>query len=341
MGSSYYKAAIYRDKGSVDVVELPYPSCGDNDIIIRNLLAGVCGTDIAAFRNGDPRPVWKGSEFGHEVVSEVVQVGANVTGISIGDRVFPNLGHAIGDTRRMSNVGAFSEYLKIPNCQVGMSVLKLDAEIPTETAVLLEPFLVGARGVVGLKPSAKQTAVVFGAGIIGMAAAIMLWWYGCEKVMVVDISEYRLANAKKFGLLTCNPNQESLLAVAQQQLGQTVGSFGERCAADIYVDALSHPVAIENFTAMAKRDAHLAVLGVHHQPVAFDLKALCYNNGHIHGCGNTPNEEIYLDVLALMKSKRFDLASLVSHEYPIEKICDALVMGRNAGEAQKVCIRYA
>lgn len=341
MHNKTYRAAIYRSKGHVDVVDLPYPDCGDDDVIVKNLMAGVCGTDIAAYKNGDPRPVWKDSEFGHEMVSEVVEMGKNVQGLQLGDRVFPNLGHAIRNTQRMSNVGAFSQYLHLPQCEVGTSVIKLGRDIPPKIAVLLEPFLVGARGVVGLQPAVGKTAIVFGAGIIGMAAAIMLKWYGCDQVMVVDISDFRLQNARRFGLLTCNTAYEDLAAQAMAAFGRHKSMGGDCCGADLYVDALSLPVAIDSFTAVAKRDAQLAILGVHHQPVSMDLKKVCFNNWHIHGCGNVPNEVICEDVLALMRSGRYDLSSLVTHEYPTEQICDALIMGRNSGEAQKVCINHA
>lgn len=340
MATASYKAAIYRDKGRIDVVELPYPHCGDDDVIVRNLLAGVCGTDISAYRNGDPRPVWKDSEFGHEVVSEVVEIGKNVKGLELGDRVFPNLGNAIRNKKRMSNVGAFSEYLRLPQCEVGYSVLKIDEDIPLKTAVLLEPFLVGTRGVRDLQPGPGKTAIVFGAGIIGMSAAIMLKWYGCDKVMIVDISDFRLKNAEKFDLIPCNAGTEDLKTKAIAEFGSRHGFSGEGCDADIFVDALSLSVAVDNFTLLAGRNASLAVLGVHHQPVPMDLKLLCYNNWHVRGCGNTPNEIASVDVFEMMKSGRFDLSSLVTHEYAVDQIVDALVMGGNSAEAQKVCISY-
>lgn len=335
-----YKAAIYRDKGRIDVVRLPYPHCGDDDIIIRNLMAGVCGTDVSAYRYGDPRPVWKDSEFGHEVISEVVEIGRNVRGLELGDRIWPNQGHALRDRRRMSNVGAFSEYLRIPQCEVGHSVFKIDKAIPLKTAVLLEPFMVGARGVRELGPGPGKKAIVFGAGIIGMSAAIMLKWYGCDQVMIVDVSDYRLSNAERFDLLTCNPEKEDLKTRAIETFGARQGFSGQGCDADFYIDALGLPISIEHFSGLAGRNACLAILGVNHEPVPVSMKLVCYNNWRIQGCGNTPSEVAAVDVLALMKSGRYDLSALVSHEFEIDRIVDALVMGGNSREAQKVCISY-
>lgn len=341
MPGKTYKAAIYRGIGSIDVVDLPYPTCGDDDVIVRNLMTGVCGSDVAAWRHGgDDNMIWADHEFGHESVAEVVEIGRNVTGLKLGDHVFPNQGKALRDMRRMSTVGGFSEFIHVPQCEVGYSVLPIDNDIPVKTAVLFEPFVIGTRVALGLAPGPEKTAIVFGAGIIGMAAAIMLKWYGCPQVMIVDLSEARLANARAMGLVTCNPSSEDLKARAFTEFGSHQTFMGERCSANLYVDAVGMKVAIDNFAMLAGRDASLGIVGVHHEPVALDLLQVCYGNWHINGCGNIAIEDALGDIVAMMKSGRYDLASLVTHEYGVEDIAKALVMGGNAGEAQKVCIAF-
>jgi 2-desacetyl-2-hydroxyethyl bacteriochlorophyllide A dehydrogenase len=336
-----YKAAIFRGIGSVDVVDLPYPKCGDDEVIVKNLMTGVCGSDVSAFRHGgDAHMIWKDHEFGHEAVSEIVEIGKDVKGLELGDHVFVNQGNALRDRNRMATVGGFSEYIHIPQCEVGYSVLKIDNDIPVKSAVLVEPFVIGTRGARNLNPGPNRTAIVFGAGIIGMSAAIMLKWYGCAKVMIVDISESRLANAKTFGLVTCNTAKENLKAKAFAEFGSQKGFLGERCNAELYLDAIGAKAAIEYFVMLAGREASLAVVGVHHEPVSIDLMQLCYSNWHIAGCGNIPIEVAVVDIFEMMKSGKYDLSSLVTHEYKVEQITDALVMGANANEAQKVCISF-
>jgi threonine dehydrogenase-like Zn-dependent dehydrogenase len=342
MNARTYKAAIYRGIARVDVVDLPYPTCGDDDAIVRNILTGVCGSDVAAYRQGgDAHMIWKDHEFGHEALSEVVEIGKNVKDLEIGDHVFVNQGKALRDMNRMGTVGGFSEYIRIPQCEVGYSVLKIDNDIPARTAVLFEPFVIGTRAASSLNPGPEKTAIVFGAGIIGMSAAIMLDWYGCSKVMVVDISASRLERARSFGVATCNSTTEDLKAKALAEFGVQQGFFGERCNADLYIDAIGLPVAIEDFAALAGREASLAIVGVHHELVPMNLVQVCYSNWHIGGCGTMPIEVAADEILAMMRSGRYDLSSLVTHEYPVEQISDALVMGGNAREAQKVCISFA
>ena len=341
MPAETYKAAIFRGPGSVDVVDLPYPECGPDDAVVRNLMAGVCGSDVSAWRHGgDDHMVWRDHEFGHEAISEVVELGANVKGLALGDHVFVNQGKALRDMNRMATVGAFSEFVRIPQCELGYSLLPIDNDVPVRTAVLVEPFVIGARGAKSLDPGPGKSAVVFGGGIIGLSAAIMLQWYGCDKVMVVDLSEFRLENARRMGLLACNPASEDLKARALAEFGSQQTFFGEACGAELYLDAIGLKPALDNFASLAGREARLAIVGVHHAPVELDLLKVCYGNWHIGGCGNLAIEDAVPEVVAMMKSGRYDLASLVTHEFPVEQIADALVMGGNASEAQKVCIAF-
>ena len=74
MKPATYKAAIFRGPGQVDVVELPYPVCGDDEAIVRNVLSGICGSDIFAWqKHGPTSRIWIDEEFGHEGIAEVVE----------------------------------------------------------------------------------------------------------------------------------------------------------------------------------------------------------------------------------------------------------------------------
>jgi threonine dehydrogenase-like Zn-dependent dehydrogenase len=341
MKPTNYKAAIFRGPGRVDVVDLPYPTCGDDEAIVRNVLTGICGSDIFAFqKHGPTSRIWIDEEFGHEGIAEVVEFGRNVEGLQVGDRVFVNTDKAFRDSRRVSAAGAFSNYLRIPQCEVGYSLLPIDNDLPLRAAVLFEPFVIGARGVRVLEPRPGDSAIVFGAGIIGMTSAIMLKWYGCDKVMVVDLSDFRLENARKFGFLTCNSTTEDLKARATEVFGASRGYPGPKCGARLYADAVGVAPVLASFADLAPRNGSLSLVGVHKEPVAIDLAAVAFNNWHIHGCGDGATEDFHADILAMMRSGRFDLPSLVTHEFPLEQINEALVQAGKPDEAQKVCISF-
>jgi len=336
-----YKAAIFRGVGHVDVVELPLPECGDDEAIVRNVLTGICGSDIFAFQKHGPESrIWIDEEFGHEAISEVVELGRNVTGLAVGDRVFVNQDKAMRDKRRVSATGGFSNYLRIPQCEAGYSLLKIDNDLPLRTAVLFEPFVIGTRGVKVLNPQKGDSAIVFGAGIIGLTSAIMLQWYGCEKVMVVDFSEFRLENARKFGFATCNPSTEDLKAKALAEFGVERGHFGERCKARLYVDAVGVKSVIESFSMLAPRNGELSIVGVHKEPVSMNLTLVSFSNWHIHGCGDGETEDLAPEILEMMRARRDELSSLVTHEFNVDQINEALTLAGDAHHAQKVCISF-
>jgi threonine dehydrogenase-like Zn-dependent dehydrogenase len=338
---STYKGAIYKGAGAVDVVELAYPRCGDDDVIVRNLLTGVCGSDVAAYRHGAGELlIVEDHEFGHEAISEIVEIGRNVQDLALGDHVFVDHVKLMFASKEAAKAGGFSEYVHVPQGQAGENLLRIDNDIPVRTAVLFEPFVIGTRAARNLDPRPGQTAIVFGAGIIGLATAVMLQWLGCGKVMVVDISDYRLGKARGLGFAVCNPQSEDLKAKAHVEFGIKRDFHGERCAADLYADAIGMKPAIDNFMDLAVAGATLAVVGVHHEPATIDLTKLCFANLRIIGCGSASFAEAGRDVLAMMRSGRFDLSTLVTHEYKVDQIEDALVMGSHAHEAQKVCISF-
>ncbi|MDR1796644.1 MAG: zinc-binding dehydrogenase [Clostridiales Family XIII bacterium] len=335
-----YKAAIYRGIGNVEVVDMPYPECGDDDAIVRNLISPICGSDVSAYQHGgDANRIWKDGEFGHEMVSEVVEIGKNVKGLKLGDRVFPNMDKAKRDRMRVATVGGFSEYVHIPQCEVGYSVLMLPDDIPLESAALMEPFVIGTRGAKSTEPKGK-TVTVFGAGAIGMSAAIMSKWYGAEKVMVVDISDKRLDVAKSFGLETCNSASEDLKAKSIEAFGASMGLAGECSACDVYIDAVGNQAILDSFQMLAKPMARLAVVGVYHEPGSLNMVGLCYANWQISGCGRSPIEELWPEILAMMQSGQYDIPKIISHKYKIDDIEEAIKQAMKADESLKVAINY-
>lgn len=336
------KAAIFRDKGKVDLVNLPYPQCGDDDVIVKNLMSGVCGSDVNAYCNGGESYVRerKDLEFGHEVVSEVVEIGKNVKGIKVGDYLWPHLGHALRDRSRMAAIGAFSEYIRIVGFEEGYSAYPLDKSLPLESLAMVEPFIIGARAALNADPTPDMTAIVFGAGIIGMSCAIMLKHYGCEKVMIVDLSDSRLKTAEKFGLITVNSGKEDLKARAIEEFGEKQGIQGQVCGADAYIDCIGIQPILDSYASMAKQASTFIVVGVYQKPATINFQLLCYGQWNIKGCGMTPAKDLIPDIIKMMKSGKFDVQSLVTHKYPLAQINEALAMGGKPDEAQKVIIEF-
>ena len=334
------KAAIYQGIKNVELKELPMPDCDDDGIVVKNLYAAICGSDVTAYNyGGRDNMIFEGYEFGHEMVSEVVKVGKNVQGVKVGDRVFPTF-LAKGDIMRAATIGGFSEYIEIPHCVVDQSIYIISDKIENKVASLVEPFTIGARAVLHIGEIEKgKNAIVFGAGAIGLTAAMTLKYLGAN-VCVVDLSQNRLDIAKSLGMEVCNLSTDNYLEKCGEIFGTLPGLMGGTCInADYYVDAAGNQAVIDSFFSGAKPCATLAVVAVHHKPITLNMIPITYNGLRIVGTSGQPVDAEHL-VLEILESHQFPVENLITHVYPHEKIVEAFEMASNPKEALKVVIEY-
>ncbi|MDY4442540.1 MAG: zinc-binding dehydrogenase [Butyricicoccus sp.] len=335
------RAAIYNGQKNILLTELDTPVAGDNDIVIRNLYASICGTDVAVYLHGPNtgHKITVGGEFGHEMVSEVVRTGKNVRGIHVGDRVYPYPRLAKGDPRRAGTVGGFSEYVLIPNAKCNEQVYLVPDQISSRTACLIEPFTVGFRAARRSGPKSGEHAIVFGAGTIGIAAAIGLKYFGCDKVMLCDGSDFRLEKAKALGFGICNNSREDLKAAAMEYFGSALSRYGPTGDVDIYIDAAGAQSVLETYQAIGKIESRMVVVAVAAGKRPIDVLEMTYSQHALIGSGGYLPEDVQ-DVMAVMASGTWDIESIITNEYPWEQLPQAIEKASHVEEALNVIIRY-
>lgn len=335
------KAAIYNGKKDVTIKELSTPHAGENDIVIKNIYSSICGTDVAVYFHGPEtgHKVDVGGEFGHETISEVVEVGKNVKGINVGDIVYPYPLYAKDDVSRAGTLGGFSEYIIIPNCILNKSVYKLKDGISLKEACLIEPFTVGCRSARRSFPKKGENAIVFGAGTIGIAAAISLKYFGCDKVMIVDLSDFRLNICKKLGFETCNSNQENLLEKAKEYFGESYSRHGKTADVDIFIDAAGAESILETYQSIGKIESRLVVVAVLKGKRPVDILDMTYSQHAIIGSGGYFPIDVE-DVMNIMASHKWNIESIITNEFSQEEIAKALEMAGDSQNALNVVIKY-
>ena len=335
------KAALYQGQKNIEMTELATPTAGENDIVVKNLYASICGTDVAVYQHGPNtgHRITLGSEFGHEMVSQVVQVGKNVKNIHIGDRVYPYPRLAKGDPRRAGTVGGFSEYVLIPDAELGRQVYAVPERISSKEASLIEPFTVGCRAARRSFPKAGEKAIVFGAGTIGIAAAIALQYFGCSRVLVCDHSDFRLEKVRQLGFAVCNNGRQSLKQCAEELFGTALSAHGETCDADIYIDAAGADGILETYLELGKVDSWMVVVAVKAGLRPVDVLAMTYGQLALIGSGGYNPEDVQ-DVLAIMESGRWNIESIITQEYPWEQLPQAIEKASDVEQALNVVIRY-
>lgn len=335
------KAAIYLGKEKIEIREVPMPVCGDNDVVIKNLYSSICGTDVAVYCHGPGtgHKIDIGGEFGHETVSRIAAVGKNVSDFKVGERVYPYPLFAKGDTKRAGTIGGFSEYILIPNPKRNYSLYSVDDSIPDRIACLIEPFTVGCRAARRSEPKKNEQSVVFGCGTIGIAAATALKYFGIEKVMICDYSALRLNIAEQLGFEICNMETDDFIPKAKDYFGEAHSLKGKTADIDIMLDAAGAESVFETFMEHGKIESRFVCVAVNKSIRELDMLHLTYSQKSIIGSGGYMPEDVS-DVINIMKSGRWDIAKLITHEYPLSQLEAALCKASEVNEALNVTIRF-
>lgn len=335
------RAAIYLGKKNIEMGDLPIPIAGEHDIVIKNIYASICGTDVAVYNHGPDtgHRIDVGGEFGHEMVSRVVQVGKQVNGIRQGDRVYPYPRLTKGVPERAGTIGGFSEYILIPGAELNRHVYLVDERISDKTASLIEPFTVGCRAARRANSQKGENAIVFGAGTIGIASAIALKYFGCNEVMVCDHSELRLKKAESLGMKTCNNSKEDVKKKAISCFGEAYAITGLTADVAIYIDAAGAESILDLYQDMGKVESRMVVVAVLAGKRPVDILQMTFAQHALIGSGGYMEEDVQ-DVMKIMKSNRWDIESIITHIYPWEQLPEAIEMAGDVNQSLNVMIQY-
>jgi threonine dehydrogenase-like Zn-dependent dehydrogenase len=332
------KATVITAPGETRVVDVPKPTAGPNDVLVKIRACGICGSDslyisMGGFGKGD-------MPLGHEPAGEVVEIGSAVTGLTIGDHVVVNpMVAPSGIIGNGGPSGALAEYLLIEDAVLGKSLEIVPNHIPFEVAALNEPMAVARRGVNRCEPKPSDTVVIFGAGPIGLGATIAFKSAGVSHVVVADLIPARLEKALAVGAdAVINSADEDVAARLVELHGSGESMFPGKAGTEIYFDAAGAPAVINAALGAAKTGARLCVVAVHKEPVAVDFLNVMTNEITIVGSIGYPDEifEVTSDLIANWEK----YAVIVSHTIPFAEVDEALRMATTPGAADKVVVTF-
>ncbi|MBO5452109.1 MAG: zinc-binding dehydrogenase [Lachnospiraceae bacterium] len=335
------KAALYQGIHNIEIADLPDYECEDNAIILKNIYSSICGTDVAVYQHGTGlgHRITVGGEFGHETVCRVSAVGRNVTDVKVGERVYPYPLFVTGDKKRAGTIGGFSEYIYCPNPAWGNSIYHVDESISDKAAALIEPFTVGCRAARRALPGKGQKGIVFGAGTIGISAAIALKYFGCEQVVICDFSDFRLAICKELGFDTYNNESDPELSGLTEILGKSMGVNGHAVDCDIWIDAAGADAVLTAYEKYGKYNGKMVLVAVGKNKREVDILGLTFGQKSITGSGGYTPEDVE-DVLNIMKSGKWDIEKLITHEYPLDDLATAIEKASDVENALNVIINF-
>ena len=344
------KVSMVTAPGETRVVDVPKPTVGPNDALIKMRACGICGSDAFYIAIGGVPPRQGHTPLGHEPAGEVAEVGGDVTGIAVGDHVVVNpMAAPSGIIGNGGATGALADYLPIENAVRGTSLETVPDHIPFEVAALNEPMAVARHGVnrppalrAGGAPSQPQPSdkvVVFGAGPIGLGATIAFKSIGVSHVAVADLLPVRLEKVLAVGGDAVINSADKDVAERLIELHGTGESlFPGRAGTDIYFDAAGAPAVINTALAAAKPGARLGVVAMHKQPVEVDFVNIMSNEITIVGSMGYPDEIFEVTKDLIVNWERYSL--IVSHTIPFDNVDEALRTASTPGAADKVVVTF-
>ena len=318
------KALVLKEYNRFACEDVPLPEVGPDDVLIAVKACGICGSDVHGMDGSTGRrqpPVI----MGHEAAGVIADVGRNVTGWHKGDRVtfdstiycgrchFCRAGRInLCDNRRVLGVscddyrqnGAFAEYVAVPQ----HILYRLPDGLSFERAAMVEPLSVAFHAVHRTTVRLNDTAVVVGAGMIGLLVVQSLRAAGCGRILAVDIDANRLDLARRLGA------DEALRAdtvdVPAEVLERTDGR-----GADIAIEAVGLSETVQTAVAGLRKGGQLTLVGNVSPQVELPLQAVVTRELTLHGscasCGEYPA------CLAMIARGRIDVDPLISAVAPL------------------------
>src|SRR5580693_8474073 len=269
--------------------DVPEPQTGINDVKIRVLKTGICGTDLHIYDwdTWAQKTIAVPLVIGHEFVGEIAEVGSNVNDFKPGDLVSGE-GHVVcGRCRNclagrrhlcahtqgvgVNRPGAFAEYISLPMT----NIWRHDPHVNQEVAAIFDPFGNAVHTALSF-PVLGEDVLITGAGPIGIMAAAVVRHAAARHVVVTDLNPVRLELARKMGAtLAIDPTKTPVKEV-QKQLGMQEGF-------DVGLEMSGSPAAFREMIANMSHGAKIAMLGIPTQDIAIDWTTVVFNMLTIKG----------------------------------------------------------
>ena len=349
------KATVFHSPNKIQIEEVPRPSAGVDEAVIRITLTTICGTDLHIVRG--EYAVKPGLVIGHEPVGVIEELGEGVTGYKIGDRVlvgaitpcgqcraclsgqWSQCGHgegveAIGGWRFGNTInGAQAEYLLVPNAQANLA--KIPDELTDEQVVLLSDIAsTGFSGAESANIRLGDTVVVFAQGPIGLCATAGAKLMGASFIIGVESDPVRTKMSKRMGAdVVLDPHGVDLVAEIKKLTGG---------GADVAIEALGLQETFENGLRCLRPGGTLSSLGVYSGKlqVPYDAFAAGIGDYKIVTTLCPGGKERMRRLMSMVQSKRFDPTPLLTHSFKLDQIVEAYdLFGSRRDGVLKVAIR--
>jgi len=337
------RAAMYYSNSDVRIVDLPKPAVGLGECLVKVRASGICGSDVMEWYRKPKAPL----VLGHEIAAEVAVVGADVTQVAVGDRVFVShhvpcgecryckAGHeTVCDTLRTTNFdpGGFAEFVRVPRINMAHGLFKLPAQVSDEQAVFIEPLACVARGqrLVGVPPGG--TVAVLGSGIAGLLHIRLARTLGAGKIIATDVVDYRKRAAMRSGADVVIDGREDVPGNVKSANG---GRF-----ADLVITCTGAPKAIAQGLSSVDRGGKVLFFAPTEPTAKVELPFNALWREEVtmtSSYGGAPKD--IGAAIEFLRGGKVRVDDLITHRLPLEKAGEGFRLVASAQDSIKVILR--
>lgn len=315
------------------IIDAPIPAPSSHQVLVRIKATSICGTDIHIY-NWDP---WSAKRikppmiFGHEFSGEVVEIGSQVEHIVVGDHVSAETHIPCGGcfqcrTGQMhicKNVeilgvdrdGCFAEYIAVPE----ICCIKNDKSLPWEVASMQEPFG-NATYTVSESNVAGKSVAIFGDGPIGIFAVAIARAYGATNLIACGMQDFRLGLIRRY-------NPDCVIDVTKQDVRAEIMEITKGEGVDIVLEMSGAERAIHDGFAVLRRGGTFSAFGIPSKPVQIEVaEEMIFKGIKILAINGRKMFQTWYEVANLLGSGRVDIKPVITHEFPLTKIDDAMAI---------------
>jgi L-iditol 2-dehydrogenase len=318
------KALMLQEYNKLEIVDIPKPSAGAGEVLVQVAGCGICGSDVHGVDGSTGRRI-PPLVMGHEAAGVVAEVGEGVTAFQVGDRVtfdssvycghcdFCRTGYFnLCDNREIVGVstpdfrraGAFAEYVTVPE----RIVYKLPDGMPFEEAAMLEAVSVALHGVAVSDLKGGETALVIGAGMIGLLTLQAAKAAGCSKVLVADIDASRLEQATESGA------DGTILASGSELVAEVLRRTSGR-GVDVVLEAVGRDETITAAVNAVRKGGTVTLIGNITPSVTLPLQRVVACQIRLQGSCASSGE--YPQAMELMALGKIKVAPLITKVAPL------------------------
>ncbi|BBB31288.1 L-threonine 3-dehydrogenase [Neptunomonas japonica] len=336
-------AKLYPQEG-IWLHEIEKPAVGHNDLLIKIRKTAICGTDVHIYNwdEWSQKTIPVPMTVGHEYVGTVVEIGCEVEGFSIGDRVSGEGHITCGHCRNcragrrhlcrntqgvgVNRPGAFAEYLALP----AINAFKIPDNISDDLASIFDPFGNALHTALSFD-LVGEDVLITGAGPIGIMAAAVAKHVGARHVVLTDINHYRLSLAKQLGV-------EHTVNVAEQALEDKMAELQMTEGFDVGLEMSGAPAAFRNMLDVMNHGGKVAMLGIPSSDMAIDWTKVIFKGLVLKGIYGREMFETWYKMASIIQSG-LDLTSIITHHFPLKDFQQGFDLMRS-GASGKVILDW-